>query len=206
MPNNPQCTFSPTALKHYLKYPSVITHHLDSLQITTSNGNKVIFPSIKHQVNGQLLDYHCFWVVRPKSQLRPVTPTAAKVLSLPHITLTPSIAAAGSAIPLTRNLCHQRLCHTCDSSLDNACRYQSLLGLPSRPFPRRHHPCPICTTTTFSHPPIAKETTTILTKRGQLLHMDFSFWTVVSIRGFSSLLSIIDGKDRQLWNFPTASK
>jgi hypothetical protein len=36
--------------------------------------------------------------------------------------------------------------------------------------------------------------------------MDFSFWTVVSIRGFSSLLSIIDGKDRQLWNFPTASK
>jgi hypothetical protein len=41
MPCNPQCTFSPTALKHYLNYPSVATYHLDSLQITTSNGTNV---------------------------------------------------------------------------------------------------------------------------------------------------------------------
>ncbi len=32
------------------------------------------------------------------------------------------------------------------------------------------------------------------------------FWNVCSIRGFTSLLSIIDGKDRMLWNSPTASK
>jgi hypothetical protein len=120
--------------------------------------------------------------------------------------LPPPVATAGSTVPLTRNLCHQRLCHSCDQSLDNACRYLSLLGLPSRPFPTCQLPCPICTTTTFSHPSKMKESSTILTLRGQLLHMDFSFWNLISIRGFSSLLSIIDGKDRQLWNFPPASK
>ncbi len=46
----------------------------------------------------------------------------------------------------------------------------------------------------------------MLTDRGQLLHMDFSFWGQTSSRGFTSLLSIIDGRDRMLWNFPTASK
>ncbi len=120
--------------------------------------------------------------------------------------LPPPVATAGSTVPLTRNLCHQRLCHSCDQSLDNACHYLSLLGLPSRPFPTCQFPCPICTATTFSHPSKMKETSTILTLRGQLLHMDFSFWNLVSIHGFSSILSIIDGKDRQLWNFPPASK
>ena len=36
--------------------------------------------------------------------------------------------------------------------------------------------------------------------------MDFSFWNQTSYRGFTSLLSIIDGKERMLWNFPTANK
>jgi len=56
------------------------------------------------------------------------------------------------------------------------------------------------------HPSRSKATSYSLTTRGQLLHLDFSFWNITSIRGFSSLLSIIDGKDRMLWNFPTASK
>jgi hypothetical protein len=188
MPSNPQCTFSPTALKHYLNYPSVTTYQLDSLQITTSSGTKVTFPLLQQQVNGQLLDYHRFWIVRPKPLYSHSSPIAAKVLC------PPPVATAGSTIPLTRNLCHQRLCHSCDQSLDNACRYQSLLGL-QRPFPIRQLPCPICTTTTFSHPSKTKEASTLLTRHGQLLHMDFSFWNVVSIRGFSSFLSIIDGKD-----------
>jgi len=56
------------------------------------------------------------------------------------------------------------------------------------------------------HSPRAKITSVTLTTRGQLLHVDFSFWNVVSLRGFTSLLSVIDGKERMLWNFPTASK
>jgi hypothetical protein len=52
----------------------------------------------------------------------------------------------------------------------------------------------------------AKFTSTKLLRRGQLLHIDFSFWNLCSIRGFTSLLSAIAGKDRMLWNFPTVSK
>ena len=200
LPDNPQCTFSPTALKHYLSLKEVITNHLDSLRITTSTGVRLSFPSIKQQRNGQLLDYHTFRIVRPISYINRLCPPD------PSVAIRPPIASQGTIIPLTRNLCHQRLSHGCDDSLDQACRLQSILGLPTRPFPRRTQPCNICTTTNFTHPPKAKTTSTVLTHRGQLLHMDFSFWNITSIRGFTSLLSIIDGKERFLWNFPTASK
>jgi hypothetical protein len=86
------------------------------------------------------------------------------------------------------------------------CRNQSLLGLPKQPFPSQSCPCIICKTAKFTHPPKAKTTSYVLTRRGQLLHIDFSFWSIPSIRGFTSLLSIIDGKDRMLWTFPTANK
>jgi hypothetical protein len=46
MPSQQQCTFSPTALKYYLKLPSVQTHHLDTLHITTTTGTTITFPSI----------------------------------------------------------------------------------------------------------------------------------------------------------------
>ena len=116
MPDNPQCTFSPTALKHYLSLPKVITNHLDSLQITTSTGIRLRFPSIKQQRNGQLLDYHTFQVVRPISYTRNLRPPD------PSNKICPPIASRGTIIPLTRNLCHQRLSHGCDDSLDQACR------------------------------------------------------------------------------------
>ena len=78
MPNNPQYTFSPIALKHYLSLLEVITHHLVSLQIIAAAGVRLHFPSIKQQINGDLLDYHTFGVVRPISYtncLRPFDPS-----------------------------------------------------------------------------------------------------------------------------------
>ncbi len=192
MPDNPQCTFSPTALKHYLGYPEVLTSHLEALHITTSSGIKMIFPSIKQQKDGQLLDYHNFTIVRPICGSVTSLPNMALALCLP--TTSPYIEAtanAGTIIPLTRNLVHQCLCHGCDDSLDAVCQTQSILGLPRKPFPLRSNPCPIFTTTTFSHPPHPKETSYKPTTRGELLHLDFSFWNVVSLRGFTSLLSII---------------
>lgn len=40
MPHNNTCTFSPTALKFNNNYPSVITKHLHSLNITTQKKHK----------------------------------------------------------------------------------------------------------------------------------------------------------------------
>jgi len=193
MPSNPQCTFSPTALKHYLHF-NVITHHLTTLSITTTTGHTLVFPSINPHKTNQLLDYHQFVVVRPIN------------LSTPRTLPIPIINSATSEAPLNRLLVHQRLGHGSDEVLDTMCRKQSLLGLPKQPYPARKCPCIICITTKTTHPPKAKSTSYVLTSRGQLLHMDFSFWNQTSYRGFTSLLSIIDGKNRMLWNFPTANK
>jgi hypothetical protein len=43
MPTNPQFTFSPTALCHYLNY-KIVTNHLDHLSITTNTGKQLHFP------------------------------------------------------------------------------------------------------------------------------------------------------------------
>jgi len=149
---------------------------------------------LKQHTNKQLLDYHEFRIVKPK------------LLHASPQNISPIVNSATSESPLSRLLVHQRLGHNCDEVLDTMCRRQSLLGLPKHPFPPRKCPCIICITTKTVHPPRAKITSVTLTKRGQLLHIDFSFWNVVSLRGFTSLLSVIDGKDRMLWNFPTASK
>jgi len=193
MPTNPQCTFSPTALRHYLHY-KIITEHLTLLTITTSSGIKLQFPPIKSDTDHQLLNYHQFHIVKPK-------------VSTCHLMLPSLIAnSATSEAPLTRLLVHQRLGHNSDEVLDSMCPNQSLLGLPKHPFPPQQCPCVICITTKTVNPPKAKSTSTKFLRRGQLLHIDFSFWNVCSIRGFTCLLSVIDGKDRMLWNFPTTSK
>jgi hypothetical protein len=128
MPSNPQCTFSPTALKFYLNF-TVTTRHLDSLSIFISPGVELTFPSIPTFKHNKLLDYHHFTIVRPRGQ--------ATITLQPQ----PSVASATSDPPLTRLLVHQRLSHGCDEVLDTMCRKQSLLGLPHRPFPHRHCPC-----------------------------------------------------------------
>jgi len=63
MPNNPQCTFSPTALRHYLQY-TITTEHLASLSIVTSTGIKLKLPSINIDSKHHLLDYHLFNIVK----------------------------------------------------------------------------------------------------------------------------------------------
>jgi hypothetical protein len=44
----------------------------------------------------------------------------------------------------------------------------------------------------FSHPPKGPTTNTDHLSPGQLLHIDFGFWDIVSHPGFSSMLLIID--------------
>jgi len=162
IPSNPQCTFSPTALKHYLHF-DVTTKHLDSLSITTTAGHHLIFPSLQPFTTKQLLDYHRFIIVRPLLSSKPRTLSS------------PIVHSATSEAPLTRLLAHQRLGHSSDEVLDTMCWKQSLLGLPKHPYPARQCPCIICITTKTTHPPKAKSTSYMLTDRGQLLHMDFSF-------------------------------
>jgi hypothetical protein len=117
MPSNPQCTFSPTALAHYLGY-KINTAHLQGLSITTNAGINLHFPSIKHHSHQQLLDYHQFNVVKP---------IHCPIITVPS---TPIVNSAISESPLNRLLLHQCLGHNSDIVLDTMCRHQTLLGLP----------------------------------------------------------------------------
>lgn len=77
-------------------------------------------------------------------------------------------------------------------------------------FPRKltelSAPCPICViggATRISRGPIVDTTELPV---GTRFHADFSFYSVTSIRGFKSLLTITDATSRQEWCFPTKSK
>jgi hypothetical protein len=41
---------------------------------------------------------------------------------------------------------------------------------------------------------------------GELLHMDFSFWDILSHHNFTAVLAIVDATTCMLWLFCTASK
>jgi hypothetical protein len=56
-PSVPQCTFSPTELKHYLQLPSVITEHTVHLTISLTDDLVIHFPSCPHKVKDSCLDY-----------------------------------------------------------------------------------------------------------------------------------------------------
>ena len=43
-------------------------------------------------------------------------------------------------------------------------------------------------------------------QRGQLLHMHFVLYNVTSVGGFTSMLTVVCGKIRIIWVFPTAPK
>ena len=41
---------------------------------------------------------------------------------------------------------------------------------------------------------------------GELIHMDFDFYNVTSIRGFTSMLIVVCAKTKMIWVFQTACK
>jgi hypothetical protein len=176
----------PTALKHHLKYPKVIVNHLYSLQITTICGRLLTFPSITTQSKNNVLDYHLFNIVKPLTY-----PSILKIIQ----------ANKSYISPLTCPLVHQRLAHCNHQKIDEMCHTSTLLGLPQKPFTPFTQQCPIFLMSKFSHPPKVPTTSTDNLSPGQLLQIDFGFWDLLSHRGFSSMLLIIDAETCMLWLF-----
>jgi hypothetical protein len=122
-PSAPQCTFSPTALKHYLQLPSVITEHTVHLAISLADDLVIRFPSCPHQVKDSCLDYFSAEIMIPCPQTSPSVP----------IQCAPPLACFSKAPTLTRALLLQRFAHCSDDVLDTMCRKQTVQGLPKRP-------------------------------------------------------------------------
>ncbi len=139
------------------------------------------------------MDYHEFHVIWP------ITHTSLPIYHpIVKLTITNS--------PLPRSLIHQRLAHCNHRKIDIMCRQGTLTGLPKRALPLPHTECPICLMSKFVHPPKGKTISTEHLHPGELIHIHFSFWDTTSIRGFTSMLLIIDAKTRMIWLFCSSTK
>jgi hypothetical protein len=106
---------------------------------------------------------------------------------------------------LTHYLCQQCFCHSCDQSLGNACSFQSILGYLLVRFLLDKILALFVLLLHFLIISRPKKLLLFL-----LVMVNYFIWIfpfeMFSVLGFSSLLSIIDDKDNQLWNFPTDIK
>jgi hypothetical protein len=81
-----------------------------------------------------------------------------------------------------------------------------MLGLPKVPPPRYEYDCPVCSLGKLPQFRKGKTVSTAKLQPGELLHMDFAFWDILSRRNFTAVLTIVDACTRMLWLFCTASK
>ena len=108
---------------------------------------------------------------------------------------------------MSRELIRLHLLHPSNSVMKSMCRHQTLYGLPKH-CPKKIHkaPCAICYTEKMTT--INKGTTvnTSNLRPGELIHMEFSFYSAIYIRCFASMLTVVCARTRMLCVFPASSK
>jgi hypothetical protein len=129
-----------------------------------------------------------------------VPPLAVNRTALDHVVAyskPPSLSCA---------LLHQQFGNISDDVLDRMCRQQTLGGLPRITNSRYAYDCAICSLGKLPQFRKGKTMSNDLIPPGSILYMEFSFWDVVSRRGFSAVFTIIDCRTHMLWVFCTGSK
>jgi hypothetical protein len=168
-PSAQQNTCSPNDFKHYLHLPSVITEHTKHLSLTLHSSVVLQFLSLPDISPSSGIDFFNVNIVKPTS------PSI-----YPHPNILPPVANYSRAPIITRALLHQYVGHISDDLLDKLCRRQTLLGLPKIPPPRYDYDCPIFRFAKTTQANKGKTVNTSNPKPGELLHMDFVFWDVLS--------------------------
>lgn len=183
MPDNPDNTFSPGALKHFNGFKRASHEPFAQLSLVDNEGTKFRMPfTTKNN-----LDYVAVTVVTSKQH---------------NLLLT---VRSASAMPITGELLHQQWGHTCHQLLEATAKSGLIGGMP-KTVPSLKCPCHVCHITKATR--IPRQITVDLTtfSPGFMIQMDFCFAKVPSVRGFTSILSTIDAKTRNPWAFPTRSK
>lgn len=174
---------------------------LDWIRFVDKHDHKVMLKTDRIFHCDFLLDFFSCSIVHPVQSV-------TKHLSS-HSIRHPSINNLMSKSQLDWTQIHLCLGHPSDSVLACMCRSQKMKELP-KIFPRklqRHHEIfPICAkgklrTTNHGH-----STDTSKLQPGQLLHIDFTFYNKPSIRGFTSVLLIVDTRTRNVCTFCSSSK
>ena len=121
--------------------------------------------------------------------------------------MTPIINSSLKKYPMSWELVRRPLLHPYDSVMKAMCHHQTLDGLTKHRLKIINKaPCTIYYTETITT--INKGTTVDTTnlKPGEIILMDFVFYNVTSIHGFTSMITVICAKTIILWVLTTASK
>ncbi len=181
-------TLSPQCLHLYNHFRSPTHKLFDHLSLTCPDNNKEIKLSTSQHNN---LDFISLPVVHIANDLH-------------HVPTITTIDNSG----VNTQLAHQRFDHRSMDTIVQMHRGHMMQGLPST-ITRFHneYTCPICNLTKATRIKRNKIVQSKLPhKKGDFLCMDYSFWNKTSIRGFTSLLSIICMTTRFSFTFPTRHK
>ncbi len=101
---------------------------------------------------------------------------------------------------ISEKLIHRRLMHISPITINDMCKKKLLKDLPST-YNTKQDDCIICIEAKMRSENKGKTVDTEKLKIAELLHIDFKFFNITSLRGFTSILTIIDAKTRKLWVF-----
>ena len=102
-------------------------------------------------------------------------------------------------------LIHQHFCHFSITRLKGMARKGLMEGFPEN-LSKLEEPCPICLLTKSTKPPRAPTTNISKYSPGFMLQMDFAFFNVETIRGFTSTFVAICSANSYPFRSPSRSK
>ena len=169
----------------------------------------------------ELLDYTTVEIMsfpdKVTSEPTTAVPSFSSTLApeIPQSVVCPTVPAKvlhsfSSDISLaTYLLLHRRLCHVSHDKFKIMCQNQTINGLPKR-FSKRlltnGTSCWICSSAAMTDIPKGIVMNTSILCPGELIHIDFCFINVTSIRGFTCVLMIVDARTRNKCKFATPTK
>ena len=123
------------------------------------------------------------------------------------VLMNPIINSSFSLHRILWELIHIRLLQPSHNVMKAMFHHQTLTGLPKQyPKKLKQSPCTICYTSNMTASPKVSTVDTNNLQPGEHIHMDFSFCNVTSIRGFTSMITVVCENIIMIWLFPTSSK
>ena len=123
------------------------------------------------------------------------------------LSMTPIINISFNKNTMSRELINQRILHTPNSVIKEMFCHKILTGLPKK-IPKKINQAPftICYTANMTIPPKVTTVDTTNLQPVELIHVYFTLYNVTSVRGFTSMITLVCGRTIIIWVFITASK
>jgi hypothetical protein len=180
--------------KKYIFEHFIWTEYKSSLNISNTPTLNLRLPSLPIDLKTTCIDFFLAKAVVPANIM--------SVTAIPHL---PRVAHSKAPI-MTCAMMHQCFGRIYDDLVDRMCKEKTLSGIPRVPPPRYAYDFPVYRLGTFPQFKKGKTVTMEHIKPGELVHINFDFWNIVSRRGLTAVLTIVDACSRFIWLLCTASK